>query len=120
MQHGKVWNTSGLFVHPVPVLAVVSMPPASASAAMMAGIFDSFPHFRTSCACATVINRTVSRGSIRFSPHTDLILLRENIAFLISAADLHHFHSLFSDPDPTYHVHADLDPAFHVTNEIFT
>jgi hypothetical protein len=105
---------SELFVHYVPVLAVVSMPPASASAAMMTGIFDSFPHFRTSCACAIVINRTVSRDSIGFSQ--TLILQRENMAFLISATYLHHFHSLFSDPDPTYHVHADLDPAFHVTN----
>jgi hypothetical protein len=38
------------------------------------------------------------------------------MAFLISGTDLHHFHSLFSDPDPSYHVDADLDPAFHVTN----
>jgi hypothetical protein len=101
---------SGLFVHPVPVLAVVSMPPASASAAMMAGIFDSFPHFRTSCASATVINRTVSRDSIGFSQ--TLILQRENMAFLISAADLHHVNSFFQIPDQI--PDADLDPAFHV------
>jgi hypothetical protein len=40
-------------------------------------------------------------------------LQSENMAFLISAADLHHFHT---DPDPSYHLVADLDPAFHASN----